>query len=173
MFLFDVPSLVLSARWPLSSPLHEGAINTSDLGMLQTNAVHPGPPVNTVQGIIVRRLVRMAIGRAIAPTALGTTLLHLGTVQYTSMNLRLWGVVSGIIVASGRLIPVWRSAASLGRWRFRGPNLEDHTRRLLRLMSMSRTWILWALRVRAYLLSSPPQSPCLVLAAPTIHSWTE
>ena len=63
-------------------------------------AVHPRPPVNTVQVTIVWRLVRMASGRPIAPAALETTLLYLGTVQCTIMNFRLWGIVSEIIVVT-------------------------------------------------------------------------
>ena len=36
---------VMSARWPLSFPPHEDAINVSDLGMLRISVAHPRPPV--------------------------------------------------------------------------------------------------------------------------------
>ena len=116
--------------------LRSHAINVSDLGMLRISVAHPRPPLNIAQGTTVRILVRMAFGRPIALTVLGTMLLHLGTVQYTSSNLKLWGIVFGIIVVTERLSPVWRSVASLGRGRLRVLDLETHTRRLLRSMSV-------------------------------------
>ena len=78
----------LDSRWLLLFVLLVGASGAKELDTSRISAGHPGPFVNTAQGITARRLVRMVFGLPVVLTVLESTSPLLGTARYMSLSLR-------------------------------------------------------------------------------------